>query len=87
MFASAHDFPKFVTVGAAMEHELRKVGTRPDFPSLNFVDASLAGPGDFIHHLPNAARLFRPVMCCSSRFRTPSARNQSGAALLFEDSK
>ena len=27
MFASAHDFPKFVTVGAAMEHELRKVGT------------------------------------------------------------
>jgi integration host factor subunit beta len=28
MFASAHDFPKFVKVGAAMEHELRKVGTR-----------------------------------------------------------
>jgi hypothetical protein len=28
-FASAHDFPKFVKVGAAMEHELRKVGTRP----------------------------------------------------------
>jgi hypothetical protein len=27
-FASAHDFPKFVTVVAAMEHELRKVGTR-----------------------------------------------------------
>src|SRR6516225_6541127 len=27
-FASAHDFPKFVRVGAAMEHELRKVGTR-----------------------------------------------------------
>ena len=27
MFASAHDFPKFVKVGAAMEHELRKVGT------------------------------------------------------------
>src|SRR5579859_1306730 len=27
--ASGHDFPKFVTVGAAMEHELRKVGTRP----------------------------------------------------------
>src|SRR6516165_3837703 len=26
-FASAHDFPKFVKVGAAMEHELRKVGT------------------------------------------------------------
>ena len=29
MFASAHDFPKFVTVAAAMEHELRKVGIRP----------------------------------------------------------
>jgi hypothetical protein len=29
MFASARDFPKFVTVAAAMEHELRKVGTRP----------------------------------------------------------
>jgi integration host factor subunit beta len=28
MFASAHDFPKFVKVGAAMEHELRNVGTR-----------------------------------------------------------
>src|SRR6516165_7881952 len=27
-FASAHDFPKFVKAGAAMEHELRKVGTR-----------------------------------------------------------
>jgi hypothetical protein len=27
MFASAHGFPKFVKVGAAMEHELRKVGT------------------------------------------------------------
>jgi hypothetical protein len=26
-FASAHDFPKFVKVDAAMEHELRKVGT------------------------------------------------------------
>ena len=26
-FAGAHDFPKFVMVGAAMEHELRKVGT------------------------------------------------------------
>ena len=26
-FASAHDFPKFVKAGAAMEHELRKVGT------------------------------------------------------------
>ena len=25
MFSSAHDFPKFVKVGAAMEHELRKV--------------------------------------------------------------
>jgi len=25
--ASAHGFPKFVIVGAAMEHELRKVGT------------------------------------------------------------
>ena len=29
MFASADDFPKFVKVGAAMEHELRKVGTDP----------------------------------------------------------
>src|SRR3974390_3931400 len=28
MFASAHDFPKFVKVGAAMWRELRKVGTR-----------------------------------------------------------
>ena len=27
-FASARDFPKFVKVGAAMEPELRKVGTR-----------------------------------------------------------
>jgi hypothetical protein len=27
-FASAHDFPKFVKVGAEMEYELRKVGTR-----------------------------------------------------------
>jgi len=27
MFASAHDFPKFVKVGDAMYHELRKVGT------------------------------------------------------------
>ena len=27
-FAGAHGFPKFVKVGAAMEHELRKVGTR-----------------------------------------------------------
>src|ERR1700730_17006342 len=26
-FASAHDFPKFVNGGSAMEHELRKVGT------------------------------------------------------------
>ena len=26
--ASAHDFPKFVKVGAEVEHELRKVGTR-----------------------------------------------------------
>ena len=26
----AHDFPKFVKVGAAMEHELRKVGTGID---------------------------------------------------------
>src|SRR3974377_2003279 len=26
-FARAHDFPKFVKVGAAMEHKLRKVGT------------------------------------------------------------
>ena len=26
-FSSAHDFPKFAEVGAAMEHELRKVGT------------------------------------------------------------
>jgi len=26
-FASAHDFPKFVKVGAEVEHELRKVGT------------------------------------------------------------
>ena len=31
MFASAHDFPKFVKVDAAMEHELRKVGTSPNF--------------------------------------------------------
>jgi hypothetical protein len=30
-FASAHDFPKFVKVGAAMEHELRKVGTEPEW--------------------------------------------------------
>src|SRR6185312_2337196 len=29
-FSSAHDFPKFVKVGAAMEHELRKVGTREE---------------------------------------------------------
>jgi len=27
MFAGAHDFPKFAKVGAAMVHELRKVGT------------------------------------------------------------
>ena len=27
-FASAHDFPKFVKVGAAKAYELRKVGTR-----------------------------------------------------------
>src|SRR5579872_7182285 len=27
MSASAHDFPKFVKVGAEVEHELRKVGT------------------------------------------------------------
>ena len=27
-FASAHNFPKFVKVGAAIAHELRKVGTR-----------------------------------------------------------
>src|SRR5579859_8130939 len=26
-FSSAHNFPKFVKAGAAMEHELRKVGT------------------------------------------------------------
>ena len=26
-FSSAHDFPKFVEAGAAMEYELRKVGT------------------------------------------------------------
>ena len=26
-FGSAHNFPRFVEVGAAMEHELRKVGT------------------------------------------------------------
>jgi hypothetical protein len=27
MFAGADDFPKFVKVGAAREHELRKMGT------------------------------------------------------------
>ena len=27
-FAGAHNFPKFVEAGAAMGHELRKVGTR-----------------------------------------------------------
>jgi hypothetical protein len=37
MFASAHDFPKFVTVAAAMEHELRKVGTRPRREILDIV--------------------------------------------------
>jgi hypothetical protein len=30
-FAGAHDIPKFVEVGAAMEHELRKVGTGPEW--------------------------------------------------------
>jgi hypothetical protein len=37
MFARAHDFPKFVTVAAAMEHELRKVGTRPRLEILDIV--------------------------------------------------
>jgi hypothetical protein len=32
MFASAHDFPKFVKVGAAMSHQLRKVGTSVPIP-------------------------------------------------------
>jgi hypothetical protein len=32
-FASAHDFPKFVTVVAAIEHELRKVGTSGPIPA------------------------------------------------------
>jgi hypothetical protein len=37
MFTSAHNFPKFVTVAAAMEHELRKVGTRPRREILDIV--------------------------------------------------
>jgi hypothetical protein len=37
MVARAHDFPKFVTVAAAMEHELRKVGTRPRLEILDIV--------------------------------------------------
>jgi hypothetical protein len=37
MFARAHDFPKFVTVAAAMEHELRKVGARPRREILDIV--------------------------------------------------
>jgi len=32
-YASAHNFPKFVNGSAAMEHELRKVGTRHEFVS------------------------------------------------------
>jgi hypothetical protein len=39
MFTSAHDFPKLVKVGAAMEHELRKVGTRA--ANLKFLSVSL----------------------------------------------
>src|ERR1700749_3009128 len=43
-FASAHDFPKFVKVFAAMNHELRKVGTRrwlrpPQIGLLSFIPA------------------------------------------------
>ncbi len=30
MFASAHDFPKFVNGGAEVMHELRKVGISRD---------------------------------------------------------
>jgi phosphatidylethanolamine/phosphatidyl-N-methylethanolamine N-methyltransferase len=39
MFASAHDFPKFVKVGAGMEYELRKVGTSSDMPLQSSVRA------------------------------------------------
>jgi catechol 2,3-dioxygenase-like lactoylglutathione lyase family enzyme len=37
MFASAHGFPKFVKVDAAMEYELRKVGTSPVICGLDHV--------------------------------------------------
>ena len=40
MFASAHDFPKFVAVGAAMEHELRKVGTSHFIDVMDRADSS-----------------------------------------------
>ena len=33
MFASAHDFPKFVDGGAEVMHELRIVGTSRDLTS------------------------------------------------------
>jgi phosphatidylethanolamine/phosphatidyl-N-methylethanolamine N-methyltransferase len=39
MFASAHDFPKFVKVGAGVEYELRKVGTSSDMPLQSSVRA------------------------------------------------
>src|SRR5581483_5231064 len=46
-FASAHDFPKFVNGSAAMEHELRKVGTCQGFE--HFLKPARPTTGPHVH--------------------------------------
>ena len=62
MFASAHDFPKFVKVGAAMEHELRKVGTSG--VDLTFAGHLAANPEGECQILNSTRNLYLLVAPC-----------------------